>query len=47
MRAYEKTLDMTYAQEEGISALLEVAGRRWNILFYSFHSNLEMFADGS
>ncbi|XP_030265259.1 glucokinase regulatory protein isoform X2 [Sparus aurata] len=27
MRAYEKTLDITYAQEEGISALLEAAGR--------------------
>ncbi|XP_036947386.1 glucokinase regulatory protein isoform X1 [Acanthopagrus latus] len=27
VRAYEKTLDITYAQEEGISALLEAAGR--------------------
>lgn len=27
MRAYEKTLDITYAQTEGISALLEAAGQ--------------------
>ncbi|XP_029306481.1 glucokinase regulatory protein isoform X3 [Cottoperca gobio] len=27
MRAYEKTLDITYAQKEGISALLEAAGQ--------------------
>lgn len=39
MRAYKKSLDITYAQSEGITALLEAAGQRWNILFYTF--NLE------
>lgn len=28
MRAYEKTLDITYAQNEGITALMEAAGQR-------------------
>lgn len=41
MRAYEKTLDITYAQREQISALLEAAGQRWNILFYTFNCDLE------
>lgn len=27
MRAYEKTLDITYAQNEGITALMEAAGQ--------------------
>lgn len=33
MRAYKKSLDATYAQTEGITALLEAAGQRWDVLF--------------
>lgn len=33
MSAYTKSLDTTYAQTEGITALLEAAGQRWDVLF--------------
>ena len=33
MREYEKTVDVTYAQSEGISALVEAAGRRSDIFY--------------
>lgn len=43
MRAYEKTLDITYAQSERITALLEAAGQRCKILFYTFHCDLGFY----